>query len=244
MNALAVEHGERVVDLGCGPGTTTVELARRVAPYGQVLGVDISPAMVAAANRRARAAGATNVRLIVADAQTEEIGSDFDAAYSRFGVMFFTDPLAAFANIGRSLRAGGRLGCAVWGPLTDNPWIFVPTLAAAAALNTELNIPGSGEPGPFSLAETERVHEVLDGAGFIDISVDRVDGSRLITSGTVGDNVTTLLEVGPLGEAFEAADDRTRQLAIDAVLTAIEPYREGDGWRLPGTAFNVMARRP
>jgi len=244
MDALGVERGERVLDVGCGPGTTVVELATRVGPDGEVVGVDISPAMVAAATRRAAAAGVRNVRFVVGDAQTDVVGRDFDGAYSRFGVMFFADPVAAFANIGRSLRAGGRLACAVWGPLADNPWMFVPTLAAGPVLKAELAIPAPGQPGPFSLAERERVMTVLNEAGFDDITVERVEGSRLIATTGAANDVTTLLEVGPLGEAYEAADNRTRQAAIDAVLVAIEPYRDGDDFRLPGTALKITGCRP
>jgi len=244
MDALRAESGERVLDVGCGPGTTAIELATRVAPDGEVVGVDISPAMVAAATRRAAAAGVINIRFVAADAQTGTLGGDFDAAYSRFGVMFFADPVAAFANIGRALHAGGRLACAVWGPLTDNPWMFVPTLAAGPLLKAELTIPGPNEPGPFSLADRDRVTAVLNQAGFVDITVELVDGSRLITPATADDDVRTLLEVGPLGEAYDAADKLTRQAAVDAVVAAIEPYRDGDGWRLPGSALQVAAHRP
>ena len=244
MDALHVTPGERILDVGCGPGTTAIELATRVAPDGEVVGADISPKMVAAATRRAAAAGVTNVRFLAADAQTEALGDDFDGAFSRFGIMFFADPVAAFANIGRSLRAGGRLSCAVWGQLTDNPWMFVPTLAAGAVLKAELTIPGPNEPGPFSLADHERVTTVLNDAGFVDVNIDNVDGSRLVTTATADDDVRTLIEVGPLGDAYSAADTTTRQAAVDAVVDAIEPYRDGDGWRLPGSALNVTGRRP
>lgn len=244
MDALRVERGERVLEVGCGPGTTAIELATRVAPDGEVVGVDISPAMVAAATRRAAGAGVTNVRFVAANAQTGTLGGGFDAVYSRFGVMFFTDPVAAFANIGRSLHAGGRLACAVWGPLADNPWMFVPTLAAGPVLKAELSIPGPNEPGPFSLADRERVTAVLRQAGFVGIAVDPVAGSRLITTATADDDVRTLLEVGPLGEAYDSADNRARQAAVDAVLAAIEPFRDEEGWRLPGAALKVTAHRP
>lgn len=246
MDAVGVGPGERVLDIGCGPGSTSIQLAKRVAPDGEVVGVDISPEMVAAATRRASKAGATNVRFTVADVQHESLGNDFDAAYSRFGVMFFADPVAAFANLGRSLRTGGRLGCAAWGPLADNPWMTVPTLAGVAVLKTELALPGPDEPGPFSLSDPARVHDVLDAAGFVDVTVEPIVGSRLISSGEAVGDITTLLAVGPLGEAFEAADEPIRQEAIDAVLAAIEPFRDGggDGWRLPGAAFKVVARRP
>jgi SAM-dependent methyltransferase len=244
MDALRVESGERVLEIGCGPGTTAVELAARTAPAGEVVGVDISPAMVAAATRRAAAAGVTNVRFEAADAQTADLGGPFDAAYSRFGVMFFVDPPAAFANIGRALRAGGRFACAVWGQLGENPWMFVPTLAAGPVLGGELTIPGPGEPGPFSLADPEHVRTLLAGAGFVDITVDPVEGARMVTDETAHDDILSLLEVGPMGSAYAAADEAQQTAAVDAVLAAIEPFREEAGWRLPGSALKVTARRP
>jgi SAM-dependent methyltransferase len=243
MEALGLEPGQRVVDIGCGPGSTSIQLARRIGNQGEVVGVDISSGMVAAAGRRASAAGLTNVRFLVADAQTDPLGQDFDAAFSRFGVMFFGDPVAAFANIGRSMKPGGCLACAVWGPLADNPWMFVPTLAAVQVLSTELALPEPGRPGPFSLDHADLVHEVLTAAGFVDTDVGRIDGSRHVTSEAAGDNVTTLLAVGPLGEAYEAADEHTRDLAVEAVVSALEPYRHDEGWDLPGVALKVTARR-
>ena len=158
------------------------------------------PAMVAAVTRRAAAAGVPIAPFVVADAQREVLGADFAAAYSRFGVMFCSDPVTAFANIARSLRTGGRLACAVWGPLTDNPWMFVPTLAAAEVLKTELNIPGPDEPGPFSRAEGERVHHLLNKAGFSDVTVERVDGSRLVNSGDAGGRDEQPNDFGAVGE--------------------------------------------
>ncbi len=244
IDALNVRPGERVLDIGCGPGTTAIELARRVAPDGEVVGVDISDAMTAAAQRRATREQVPNITFRAADAESGALGEKFDAAYSRFGVMFFTDATRAFANIGRALRAGGRLGCAVWGSLAENPWMFVPTLAAAPVLQAELTIPAPDEPGPFSLADPERVSSVLTGAGFEHIAVELIEGARLVTSASAADDVQTLLEVGPLGEAYQAADDNTRQQAVDSVIAALAPYLEEDGWRLPGAALQVTARRP
>ncbi|MGI8662606.1 MAG: class I SAM-dependent methyltransferase [Acidimicrobiales bacterium] len=244
MDALRVRPGERVLDIGCGPGTTSIDLAARVAPGGEVTGVDISPAMVAAATRRSTALGAHSVRFVTADAQTDDLGTELDATYSRFGVMFFSDPVAAFANIGRSLRAGGRLACAVWGQLADNPWMFVPTLAAASVLNAELTLPGPNQPGPFSLADPEHVTAVLSGAGFVDFGIERVEGTRAITDASALDEVRTLLEIGPLGDAYNTSDESARQAAAEAVLAAIEPYRVDDGWQLPGVSLTITAHRP
>lgn len=244
MDALDVQPGERVLDIGCGPGTTAIELARRVAPDGEVVGVDLSESMTAAATRRADREEVPNLSFRTADAESGSLGQGFDAVYSRFGVMFFADPVRAFANIGRALGAEGRLACAVWGSLADNPWMFVPTLAAAPVLQAELTIPGPDAPGPFSLADPDRVSFVLTGAGFAHVAVERLDGARLVTSASAAGDVQMLLEVGPLGEAYQAADDRTRQEAVEAVVAALEPFQEADGWRLPGAAWQVLARLP
>lgn len=245
IEALAVRAGERVLDIGCGPGTTTIELGRRVGPGGEVVGIDISEGMVAAARRRSAAAAAPNITFVTADAGTEPLGDSFDAAFSRFGVMFFVDPVAAFANIGRALRPGGRLACAVWGPLFDNPWMFVPTLAAAPVLGAGLTLPGPGEPGPFSLADPGHVHALLGEAGFVEVAVEEVGGARVLTADHVDEDVRMLLEVGPLGDAYGAADRTTRTAAVAAVIEAIEPHRDGDdGWRLAGKSLTVVARLP
>jgi len=243
MDALAPAPGERVLDVGCGPGTTAVELARRVGHDGEVVGLDIAEAMVAAASRRAGAAGAANLRFVVHDLETAPLADAFDAAYSRFGVMFFPDPPSAFANLAASLRPGGRLGCAVWGALADNPWMFVPTLAAGGLLHADLAIPGPGEPGPFSLAQVDHLIALLEGAGFSEVGVVTTSGSVAITEASIDEDVRTLLAVGPLGEAWDAADEATQHAAVEAVVAAIEPFREGDVWRLHGSANVVTAHR-
>lgn len=244
IDALAPQPGERLLDLGCGPGSTTIELGWRVAPDGQVVGADISAAMIAAAERRSDRSGVSNVRFMVADVQNDSLGESFDAAFSRFGVMFFPDPVAAFTNIGRALRPGGRIGWAVWGPLFDNPWMFVPTMAGAPVLGAELTLPGPGEPGPFSLSDTDRLRDLLDQSGFVDVSIDEVEGARTITDQHADEDLRMLFEVGPLADAYSEADDATRAAAVAAVVEAIEPHRDGAGWTLPGKGYAVTARRP
>ena len=244
MDALAVQTGDRIVDVGCGPGTTSVELGTRVGPTGEVIALDIAQGMVDAARRRAEEAGAANVRAVLHDLEEAPIDGALDAAFSRFGVMFFPAPERAFTNIAASLRSGGRFAASVWGSLGDNPWMFVPTLASAGLLGVELAIPGPGQPGPFSLAEPDHVVSLLEGAGFADVTVTPVAGARLISEANAGAEVAALLEVGPVGEAYGQADETTRQQAIDAVVEAIEPFRDGDGWRLSGAALVVTAIRP
>jgi SAM-dependent methyltransferase len=244
MDALAPQPGERVLDLGCGPGSTTIELGRRVGAEGAVVGVDISSAMIAAAERRSDRAAASNLSFVLADVQSDPLGGPFDAAFSRFGVMFFPDPRAAFNNIGAALRPGGRIGWAVWGPLQENPWMFLPTLAAAPVLGAELSLPGPGEPGPFSLSEPGHVTGLLEGAGFDDVRVDEVEGAREISEEHADEDVRMLFEVGPLGDAYTAAEEPVRREAVDAVIAALEPHRDGAGWRLAGKGYAVTARRP
>jgi SAM-dependent methyltransferase len=242
LDALAVVPGERVLDVGCGPGTTTVDLATSVGPTGEVVGADISPKMVEAASRRAK--GVANARFVAADAQTADFDGAYDALYSRFGVMFFPDPAAAFANLLGALRPGGRLAFVVWGPLGDNPWMFVPTLAAVQILGADMTLPGPGEPGPFSLSDHDKTVALLEGAGFVEVAVTPVAGERFITAATSDNDVRTLLEVGPLGEAFEAADEPTRTAAVEAIVAALAPYRAVGGWRLPGAGLTLTARCP
>lgn len=241
MDALGVQAGDRVIDIGCGPGTTAVELARRVGPAGEVVALDISEAMIDAASRRAGRCALTNLRCVVHDLEAGPIEDSFDAAFSRFGVMFFVAPERAFGNIARSMRPGGRFSCCVWGPVGDNPWMFIPTLASAGVLGANLALPGPGEPGPFSLADPGYFESLLGHAGFNNIVVTSLNSSRVITTAHANDEVQALLEVGPVGEAFEAADEPTRQRAIDTVIEAIEPFRDGDGWRLAGSALVVSA---
>jgi SAM-dependent methyltransferase len=244
MDLLAVRPGERIGDVGCGPGTTAIELSRRVAPDGRVIAVDVAPAMIDAARRRAESAGATGIEFLVSDVESGPVARDLDAIYSRFGLMFFPRPDVAFANLAASLRPGGRLAAAVWGELGDNPWMFVPTLAAVGVLGAELHLPGPGEPGPFSLAGADVLRSVLEGAGFVDVAIEDVHSARELHDRTVDDEVRTLLEVGPVSEAFQAADDAGRSDAVAAVVEAIGSFRDGEVWRLPGRAQIASARLP
>ena len=134
MDRLSLGPGALVLDVGCGTGRTTLALARRVAPGGQAVGVDISDEMLMRAQEHAEAAGTENVSFVHADAQVHDLGdAAFDAAYSRFGVMFFADPVAAFGNIRRALKPGGSLGFVCWQSVFDNEWMLVPGAAAMAA---------------------------------------------------------------------------------------------------------------
>jgi len=193
MERARLPAGARVLDVGCGCGDTSLTLARRVGPAGRVLGIDISGVMLERARERAHAAAVSHVAFTQADAQTHTFPrAEFDAVFSRFGVMFFADPTAAFANLGGALRAGGQVTFVCWRPLAENPWILVPLMAAAAHV-TLPPPPAPGTPGPFSLGDADRVRDILQQAGFVEVVCESLDsamtfsatGRSLLRTGTV-----------------------------------------------------------
>jgi len=240
MDLLDPAPGQHVADVGCGPGITTIELARRVGSAGSALGVDVSARMVATAETRAAAADVANVRFEAADPSAGPFGS-FDAVYSRFGVMFFDEPAAAFGNIRRSVRPGGRFVAVVWAELDANPWMFVPTMFAAEPLNAELALPGPGEPGPFSLADPAATVSLLETSGFCDVDVARSVHAWCFDAAASTDSIAQMLSVGALGRAWVSADDDARMAAVETVRAACEGYRDGAGWCLPATALMFSA---
>ena len=169
------QPGERVLDIGCGPGTTVLELAKRVSLGGHVLGADVSEPSVARARERIAAAGLRHAEVIVADASVHPFPPDsFDLTFSRFGIMFFSDPVAAFANVRRAMKPGGRLALAVFRPGSEKLWPNAP-LEAVRDLLPPIPAPGPEEPGPLSWADPARVHRILGGAGFSEVSLTPLD---------------------------------------------------------------------
>jgi SAM-dependent methyltransferase len=243
MERVGIASGERVLDVGCGTGDTTVELARRVGPRGEVTGIDLSAPMLASA--RTRAGGIGNVTFQPADAQTTRFAAGhFDVCFSRFGVMFFVDPVAAFANMHSALRPGGRLGFVCWQALPKNPWMQVP-LAAAARHITLPPPPEPGTPGPFSLADPERVRGILERAGFTDLAFDDHRATLTIGGGQGLDEVVDILltGVGPTSAALRQAGPAVRPTVAAAVREALAPYHTpGAGVRMDGTCWLVTSR--
>lgn len=244
IDALAPAAGERAVDVGCGPGSTTIDLAGRVGAGGEVVGLEISPAMVAAAERRAANAGVGNARFVVHDLEQGPLVEGFDIAYSRFGVMFFARPDAAFSNLVASLRPGGRFAAVVWASPFENPWMPITSFSAAGALGVELPPPSLDGPGPFSLSDPDALVTLLQGAGLVDVGVERALGRLELHADSAAFEIASMLRIGPLGDAFNAADDDVRVAAVDAVLAAAEPHRSVEGWQLPGCALVASGVRP
>ena len=169
LDAAAPAPGERVLDVGCGGGKTALAAALAVGPEGAVVGADISAPLTELATRRAAEAGAANVSFRVLDMQTDAVGGEaFDVALSQFGVMFFDEPVTAFANIRAHLRPGGRIAFACWQAGERNPWFFAPAIAELLPA-PPAPAPGKAPTGPFALADPERTSEILRSAGFLDV---------------------------------------------------------------------------
>jgi SAM-dependent methyltransferase len=232
--------GERVLDIGCGCGATSFAAAARVAPGGSVLGVDISATMLDVARARASSAGATDVTFLQADAQTSRFEpGGFDVAVSRFGTMFFADPAAAFANIARALRPGGRLCIATWQSLAANEWLTLP-----AATLLELGSPpeATGGPGMFAQAEPAVVTSLLSAAGLDDVELTPV--SVMLHVGTdAAAAASHLAETGPGRAILETIPAEDRPRAIAAVEALLARRVTADGVRLGGAVWIVTARR-
>lgn len=245
LDAAALQPGERVLDVGCGNGATSLEAGRQVGTEGSVLGLDVSGPMLARARQRAEDEGlAGTVRFVQADAQTADLddGQGVDIVISRFGVMFFSDPAGAFDNLARAVRPGGRLAYVCWRGLGENPWLSVPGVAVAAhvALPTP---PDPDAPGPFSLAEPDRIRAVL-AAAWEDVDVRPVDTSILVGGGGDVDEVVTFFAGTDFGTSVLAGiDGRKRTTALASVAEALRPYATADGVRMPAAAWVVTARR-
>ena len=243
MDLLGLRPGQRVLDVGCGAGPTTLELVRRVGPGGAAVGLDISEELLRAARARADAAGAPNATFVHADAQTHTFDPGaFDAAYSRFGVMFFDDLVGAFANIRTALRPGGTLAFVSWQSVFLNEWIIVPTLAAAQVLGSLPTPPGPGEPSPFSLAEPDRVREILTDAGFAEVETVAAAEAVAVGEERIGQLAHNSMRMGAVREMVAEADDETRAHVAEAIEQALRERTEDGLLRLTRAVLLVSAR--
>jgi ubiquinone/menaquinone biosynthesis C-methylase UbiE len=240
--AAAIGTQDHVLDVGCGNGQTT-RLAARRAPRGHAVGLDLSAPMLARARATAAEAGLTNVTFEQGDAQVHPLPSGrFDVAISRFGIMFFADPVAAFGNVGRALRPGGRLAFLCFQEMSRNDWIRV--LAAVLAAHVPVpNLAEPGAPGMFSPADPSRIREVLTRAGFEGVSPTPVE-SPMVFGRDADDAADFLVNSGPVRFLLGQADQTTVARTRDAFTGALRSHEEPGGVRLRGAAWLVTATRP
>jgi SAM-dependent methyltransferase len=242
LEAVAISPTDRVLDVGCGCGSTTRAVGRR-APEGAALGVDISRRLLQRAEHLALQEDLGNVRFEHADSQVHQFSSEaFDAAVSRFGTMFFADPVAAFTNIGRALRLEGRIAFVCWAEPLENEWIVVPGVAAAEHLAVPDHV-DPDSPGPFALANEDRLAAILDRAGLVEVSIEAVSEPLLLGS-DVTDTVEFLAATGFGQRLLGGVDRATRSRVTSAWEAALLRYRTADGIRLRSKAWLVTGRRP
>lgn len=232
--------GEHVLDIGCGAGRQSLDIARRVAP-GTVLGIDLSSQLLDLARQRSSAEGLANVGFRQADAQVEPFDAGrFDVAVSSFGAMFFADPAAAFANIGRALRPGGRLAVMAWGPFAGNEWLA--TIRDALAIGRPMGTPPSSVPGPFGLADADFTRAVLAEAGFEEVDLEAID-EPIVLGADAADAFAFVRTMGIVKGMTHDLDEADTQRALDAVRAALVAHETADGVLLGAEAWLITARR-
>ncbi len=243
---LEVNPGERVLDAGCGFGDTACMLAERVGPEGSVLGIDCCEAFLDYGRQEAAAKGLTNVTFQAADIESHPFTPEFDLIFSRFGTMFFTNPVAALKNMRAALKPGGRITQIVWRAREDNHWGTVPK----EVLLRHVPPPGDNAqtcgPGPFSMADEELVRGQMAAAGFTDIAFERVD-APFRTGNDPDDAIGFQLAVGPAGEVYREAGDLAKakhEEIIADLRAAYAPYVQDDGVYMPSSSWVITARNP
>jgi len=221
LDGARLEPGHAVLDVGCGTGQTTVDIFRRVSPGGSVLGLDLSAVMLEAAGARAAQAG-TSPSFRQADAQVATFdGASFDRIMSRLGVMFFDDPVAAFANLRSATRAGGSLTFLCWQSPRENPWVALPMSIASRFI--EIPRPEAGAPGPFAFADPDHVRGILEKAGWADVSIESRTGSMIFADGSIEGALLFLQKIGPLSRLVaEIESEDVRDQLLQALRGAFE----------------------
>jgi len=237
ISAAGVRRNERALDVGCGCGATSLVMADRGAI---TTGIDVSRPMLEHA--RTRAEGRSNPEFVLADAALHEFNGDFDLLFSRFGVMFFVEPVAAFANLRSALRSGGRVCFLCWQSADRNPWVSVPMAAVLPFLPPSEPVDPRA-PGPFAFGDADYVSDILTQAGF-----DDVQAAPLERPLSLGQNATIAAEfvtrIGPVSRVLVDLDEARRNELVAEVRTTLSPYERAEGVALGAACWIVTAVNP
>jgi SAM-dependent methyltransferase len=241
LEAGSIGPSNVVLDIGCGTGKTTRDAAR-LATRGSALGVDLSAVMLEHAREQSRAEGVGNVAFVQADVQVHAFDEHaFDVAISSFGAMFFGDPVAAFVNIGRALRPGGRLALLAWRELARNEWLTA--LRSAVAVGRQLPEPPPGAPSPFAFADPDRVRPILTAAGFDNIDFQPIDDP--IDFGSDADDAYAFMQtLGIVEGLIQDLDDARRAQALAELHETVAAHAGPDGVLFGTSAWLITARHP
>src|SRR5437868_752053 len=241
VEAVRAGSGQRVLDVGCGTGSTTLAVARQLGAEGRCTGIDISEPMIAAARARAEREIDTPASFIRADAQTQAFEpASFDMIISRLGVMFFDDAVQAFANLRRAARDGAELRFIAWRSAAENPFMTTAERAAAPLLP---NLPARrpDAPGQFAFADRDRVRTILEEGRWGEIDIRPIEVACTLPEKEL---VGYLTRLGPVGLVLQEADERARMQIVETVRAAFEPYVHGDEVRFAAACWMVGARAP
>lgn len=238
LDLACLRPAERVLDVGCGCGVTTLAAADTVGPEGIAVGIDVSAPMLGRARERAR--GRRNVSYVEDDASTHAFEANFDVVLSRFGVMFFRDPTEAFANLRRALRAGGRVALICWRAAADNEWASVPCEAAIRHVLPPAPL-GPEEPGPFSFADPARIERVLRGAGFAQLAIAPFDAEVVLSEDGLDDAVAFAMTAGPTARLLRDVGDDVRAQVRREVETTLRSALKGSRLALGSATWLVQA---
>ena len=244
LKRAAPQAGERVIDVGCGCGGTSIELARRVGAAGRVLGVDVSQPMLEVARARAGPASWAHLEFREADASAAELPAETDLLYSRFGVMFFGQPVPAFRHLRKAMRSHGRFVFVCWRLPRDNPWAMAPLVAARKAMGITPAPADPIAPGPFAFADDERVRTLLSDAGFERIDVQRFDAPVFLgpTPRVAAENS---VRIGPTSRLVREVGVENLPSIVDAIESALAPLATAGGpVSLNGSTWIVAASNP
>ena len=244
LKAAAPRLGERVIDIGCGCGDTSIEIARRVGAAGAVLGVDVSQPMLEVARSRGALANCAHLAFREGDASEAGLPANTDLLFSRFGVMFFSQPSQAFSHLRKTLRAGGRCVFVCWRTPRDNPWAMTPLAAARTAMGVTPTPADPDAPGPFAFADEKRLRAVLSGAGFGAIDVQRFDAT-LSLGATPRSAAESAVQIGPTSRFVREVGVEHLPIILDAVERTLAPLAAPDGHvSLNGSTWIVAATNP